>query len=467
MTDAMTDASVLPESGSARNERDEPVWDQLLALLAARKVIPIIGSDVVQVDGGAGVRPLTECVARRVADRLEIPLGEIERPTLNLIACRYLASGGDINDVYAYVNRALNAAPAFAIPDTLTKLARIDAFDLYVTTTFDDLLLRALNQERNAHAAEYTYSPKRPGDIPDGMNDCAVYYLFGKASAMPEYAVTEEDTLEFVHALQSDSRSPNQLLARLGTQSLLIIGSGYSDWLARFFLRIAKHKRLLEANDKTDYFADEPARANPLRQFLTNFSKKTKVFSTGGVEFVDELSLRWAEYRSTHPIGTGPVAQPQTEPRPVFISYASEDSVRAQELAAALRVLGVPVWIDKSGRGDVRSGLEGGDDWDHKIRTEIQRASLFVPIMSRHVATDEPRYVIREWKTAVHASENMPFGRTYIVPVRVDDLPESSPRVPDAFRATQWADARTAGPELIARRLQELYRTYQRAQASV
>jgi len=361
----------------------------------------------------------------------------------------------------------VNAAPAFAVPDVLTKLARIDAFDLYVTTTFDDLLLRALNQERNTSVTEYTYSPKRPGDIPDGMNDCAVYYLFGKASAMPEYAVTEEDTLEFMHALQSESRSPQQLLARLGTQSLLIIGSGYSDWLARFFLRIAKHRRLLEANDKTDYFADESARSNPLRQFLTNFSKKTKVFSTGDAEFVNELSVRWDDYRATHPLGAGPVPQPQSEPRPVFISYASEDAVHAQGLATALQALGLPVWIDKAGQGDVRSGLEGGDDWDRKIRTEIQRASLFVPIMSQHVATDEPRYFIREWKTAVNAAEDMPFGRTYIVPVRVDDLPDSSPRVPDAFRATQWADARTVGLDVIARRLQELYRTYQRVQASV
>lgn len=462
----MANPVIAPGAVAAQTDkREELFWDQLLALLAARRVIPIIGPDVARVECDATTVPLSECLARRVADQLDLPLGAGEHATLNTVACRYLASGGDINDIYAYVNRALNAQPPFAIPEALTKLARIDAFDLYVTTVFDDLLVRALNQERNTRVQEYTYSPKRPGDIPDVMSGCAVFYLLGKASAMPEYAVTEEDTLEFVHALQSDSRSPKYLLERLGTHSLLIIGSGYSDWLARFFLRIAKHKRLLEANDKTDYFADEPARSDPLRQFLTNFSKKTKVFSTGGPDFVNELSRRWEQYRSAHPLEASTPAPVQREQRPVFISYASEDASHARALESALRALGVPVWMDKPS-GDVRPGLEAGDEWDHKIRDEIERASLFVPIMSQHVTTDEPRYFIREWKLAVQRSEAVPFGRAYIIPVRVDDIAQMSERVPAAFRVPQWADARTAGPEPVARRIQELYRATQRAPAA-
>ena len=53
----------------------------------------------------------------------------------------------------------------------------------------------------------------------------------------------------------------------------------------------------------------------------------------------------------------------------VFISYAREDLPAVQKLKAALDAAGIVTWFDLD-------RLEGGDDYDHKIRANIARCSF-------------------------------------------------------------------------------------------
>ena len=64
----------------------------------------------------------------------------------------------------------------------------------------------------------------------------------------------------------------------------------------------------------------------------------------------------------------------------VFLSYASEDAVAAQQICESLRQTDVEVWFDQS-------ELVGGDAWDAKIRHQIQTCALVVPVIS--AATQE------------------------------------------------------------------------------
>jgi hypothetical protein len=138
--------AVQPPAGRAR-----VVWSQLEGLLAKRTVIPVIGPDVVVVDGELGKRPLTEYIAKDVEETLGLEPSQNGPSTLNDVACRCLASNMPIDEVYTAVKDSLDAHP-FEPPESLKKLARIDAFTLYVTTTFDDLLKRAIDTERFAGA---------------------------------------------------------------------------------------------------------------------------------------------------------------------------------------------------------------------------------------------------------------------------------------------------------------------------
>lgn len=446
-------------------------WRQLLALMDERRVVPIVGPDAMTVEGPDGPEPVTSFVARRMEALLELePAPGPAPPTLHDVACRWLTAAGSqrMAEVYGAVRLALDEAP-IAVPKALRKLARIRAFDLFVTTTPDDLLRRAIDDERfggRPMTKFFGYSPDDVQDLPAPLRRLdapVVYHLLGRASGVPDFAVTEEDTLEFVHALQSENRRPNRLLDELRARSLLILGSGYSGWLMRFFLRIARNERILLARSKTDVVADTRALSDPeLTAFLKQFSAQTKVFD-GAVAFIDELSTRWeahvaAKGDSSPAAGATPTADRADEEvreHAIFISYASEDREAALALADALSAAKLPVWLDR------RGGLEGGEDYEFKIRRHIEGASLFVPLLSPNVLTRQRRFFRLEWslagEVARRAAETLPF----IVPVRIGDVPPDAPEIPDYMRRAHWMDA-VGGRALdeIVQRLRELYREY-------
>jgi len=141
-----------------------------------------------------------------------------------------------------------------------------------------------------------------------------------------------------------------------------------------------------------------------------------------------------------------------TEPaRAVFLSYASQDAEAARRIADTLRAAGVEVWFDQS-------ELRGGDVWDQKIRHQIRDCALFLPIISSHTQERTEGYFRLEWRLADQRTHLMGRTRPFIVPVCVDDTPETDADVPDAFSAAQWTrlhngDARPAFVERVLRLL--------------
>jgi TolB-like protein/tetratricopeptide (TPR) repeat protein len=115
----------------------------------------------------------------------------------------------------------------------------------------------------------------------------------------------------------------------------------------------------------------------------------------------------------------------------VFLSYASEDVSAAERIAYALRAAGVEVWID-------RSELRGGDAWDQSIRKQIKACALFIPIISRHAHDRIEGYFRLEWKLAVDRSHLIAPDQAFLLPVAIDDTPQSDERIPDRFRELQW-----------------------------
>jgi TolB-like protein len=118
-------------------------------------------------------------------------------------------------------------------------------------------------------------------------------------------------------------------------------------------------------------------------------------------------------------------------PKAVFLSYAREDTEPAKRIADALRAFGVEVWFDQS-------ELRGGDAWDQKIRNQIKSCALFIPLVSGRTEERAEGYFRREWKLAVDRTHDMVGGRSFIVPVAIDDTPESRAAVPEEFMRYQW-----------------------------
>lgn len=127
-----------------------------------------------------------------------------------------------------------------------------------------------------------------------------------------------------------------------------------------------------------------------------------------------------------------PDSLPAAANRAVFLSYASQDTEAARRICEALRSGGVEVWLDTDG------GLEHGDAWDAKIRSQIKDCALFIPLISTNTQARPEGYFRIEWDLAAERAQGIAQGVPFILPVVIDDTRELEALVPDRFRKVQW-----------------------------
>jgi TIR domain/SIR2-like domain len=455
----------------------EAFLDDLLEFVEDGKVVPIIGEELLRVRQNGNEFPLYRYLADKLAQRLEIPADSLPpEPSLNGVVCHYLQTGGVPEEVYPKIRPILNQA-RFAPPEALLQLARIDRFKLFVTLTFDSLLATAIDQVRfggDNRTLELAYSPKNVQDLPgpiDELRQPVVYHLLGKLSSQPDYVITDEDTLEFLHHMQSKMVASEHLFDALRDNHLLFIGCAFPDWLSRFVLRIAKSRQLSLRRTEMELLVGSLAnRDTDLVLFLRHFSPRTKIASCSPAEFVAELAARYlartassAEHDSGAPSAAGEHLDGETdagasmEAGAIFISYTHEDQGAARRLRDFLEEeAGVDVWLD-------RRRLEAGDDWDHKIHRNIKNCSYFMPLISSAATRRQEGYFRREWAWASERAMDFADSAPFIIPVVIDDTPEHADGVPERFRRAQWTRLPGgAGTQEFRRRMIALVRDYRR-----
>ena len=197
--------------------------------------------------------------------------------------------------------------------------------------------------------------------------------------------------LEFICALQSEHLTPEKLFHELEHNHLLFIGSNFTNWLARLFLRMAKRHRLSDPRDVGEVLADNHSSSDGrLMAFLQQVSVRTRVYS-GAEKFVDELhralddAPRPGEVIELGARRSASCRREREMPEnAVFISYAREDLPAVQRLKAGLDAAGITTWFDLD-------RLEGGDDYDRKIQRNIARCSYFIPVVSATTAAPARR----------------------------------------------------------------------------
>jgi hypothetical protein len=409
-------------------------WEDLLDYIKDGRVVPVVGPELLktQVDGHEVL--LYHHIAAQLATELEIDKGRLRAGfNINDVVCQYLQRGQPTAKIYRRIRGILEKNPV-AIPDSLRKLARIRPFKLFVSTTFDSLLEQALNAERFGGAARTitrAYVPNQlrdEADLPPDYHKVSqplVFRLFGKASAIPDYVVTEEDTLEFISSLQSKERRPNRLFDELKNNHLLFIGNSFPDWLARFFIRLARGERFLAGGmHMMQYLADEQMRKDSnFILFLESFGRNQAEMYTesGPIEFVDELWERWQErnpggvvtpHDEDEDDASGAPMAPEGEA--IFLSYAREDSAAAFRIAEILEGAGLTVWLD-------RSRIRHGEEWSEKIYQNILKCSLFFPIISHNTQRRREGVFYEEWKCAEERARRMKADEIFIIPIPVDD----------------------------------------------
>src|SRR5215469_18878624 len=80
---------------------DDDAWDDLLSFIEERRVIPIVGPELLMVATERGPRLLFDWAAEKLAARLNVNVADLPQPfTLNDVVCVFLAARGRREEAY-------------------------------------------------------------------------------------------------------------------------------------------------------------------------------------------------------------------------------------------------------------------------------------------------------------------------------------------------------------------------------
>jgi hypothetical protein len=421
----------------------EQFWQELLSVIAYRPVVPVLGAELLTVQNKNGQQvSLYYAVAERLLEeygatgplsghgshRISISYGSLYE------AVRHLEAAGHpveplYNRIYWILNDLLTDQ---AIPEPLRQLAEITDFNLFVSTTPDDLLVRALNHQRygnHSTTREIQFSPNKPADLPESyqMADPAVFYLFGKAAPVPfVFAIHDEDALEFCYKFQDAAQ---EMSIRLRQHDLLFIGCTFTSWLVRYFLRVSNPDRLTSnGRGKKEYLTGDSANSDvQFAFFLNSFNFASRLYECNAAEFVAELNSRWKRRNQS------PGLQPPGTPAPLppaghfdfFINYCRDDEDAAKKIRDALVAMGgVTVWFDL----DI---LRPGDNLDDTIRNGVENSVFFLALISRNTERLDKHFIFSERGRAGQLVSQR--GVRFIFPIIVDEQGGPLDKYPIAF----------------------------------
>jgi hypothetical protein len=397
-------------------------------------VIPVIGRELSILDLPDGPTPISRYLARELTRRMGLDLpesAELEDVVDHVFGHPDLNS----DDVH-YELRQILTRSQLPTPQVLRQLASITDFDLYITTTFDPLMKQALDEVRGStHPTQvFTYSREsKMVDLPASYSPGAtpvLFRLFGAPGPDNDYALREEDLLQYCQRLLIPDRRPEILFDQLRTRKLLMLGCGFPGWVARFFLAAAKDDRLFTTGAGGAAAGTSMASDKSLVVFL---ERRKMLVHAGGdaVEFTAELFRRWAERGGG---GTEQGLEPAPAaflPGSIFLSYAREDVDAARRVFQALSRANLDVWFDER-------SLDPGDQFRDKILANISQCSIFIPLISNNTTKEGKRFFRLEWDEAQEQARYYPTEYPFIQPIVVDQTTDQAPYIPSRFKAANW-----------------------------
>jgi hypothetical protein len=412
----------VPDTAPRKNTfLDDDGWDNLLRQIRLGQVIPLIGPNLVTARDEANKEvPLFRLLAPKLAKALKLR-GAEKFTNLNEVVRAHLLAGRERTDVYAALGVLIDRLDAKPGP-ALLELAAITDFKLFITSTPDPLLAKAVAQQRSdfqPREGTISFHPngnsRRTCDLPKHIESPIVYHILGNHQTFPDFAIWEEDYMEFICGLQAATGTLENLFSLIKHSNLLLLGAPSEDWIVRFFLRVVRQQRLSERPQR-DYLSDRPELlGKPMTFFFDKAVKATHIIQGSPAEFALQLAERW---RESSPAASSdaeflrrlPAEMPQGS---VFISYSHDNSAEAIRLARDLAAAGVPVWLDKQ-------RLEAGQNWHRGLEQAVKDAcSFFISLVSAATEGDRSRFVHKErqWAASRHVD-----GFVFYIPV-VLDLP--------------------------------------------
>ncbi len=465
---ANPEPQAIPPQESDAAFLSEEEWGKLIRFIRHGQVIPVVGRDMITISNPADGKPvlLYRWLAPELARRLGLKNPD-ECTSINEAVSTYLLERGQRDNVYHKIGEIfdevltdLDQPPSAG----LLSLARVSDFNLFVTSAVDHQLAKALKAERPGFESTkqlIPFVPSTPVDLPEPLGGTCLFCALGHyRRTFPDFAVWDEDYIEYIYGFIEKRDTLERLFRQLNTRFLLLLGAPASDWIVRFLIRVARKERLSDrsVNKPGEFFADvrdtlEP----PLVDYFDKFIQTTRFINDNPVAFAEELCRRWEKLHGQAVSEDEFLARiPDAMPKDaIFISYASEDLAAALAVARGLHAVGVPVWLDKA-------RLKAGENYETSLEAAVRvHCSFFISLISDATEADagRGRYVHKErdWAAARHMD-----GFIFYIPA--DIRPPGAPRAaaePACFSKIHYhrLPGGTPTPDFI-RRLRELVDAY-------
>jgi hypothetical protein len=419
------------------NGLDEAFWNELLPRVAEGEVVPIVGPGAVTF--GAANELLYPWLAQRLPGDLDPPL-RLETPPRDLQAVvdAQRAQGRPVDRIYKRLYKLVND-PDLRPGRSLSSLAAIEGFQLFISTTFDPLLPRAVESASpGGRPEERLGAATLRGACPDLPQELArltrpfVYQILGRAEPVRDFVVWDDDMFHFLLRLNHQLPLLPRICEALQKSHFLVLGLSFADWLLRFFVQVVKQQRLSElaGTELLVFERLEPSERDRVVVYFSRLTKQIRVLPTDPLEFITELHDRWRQKhpaRSQDAFDAGRAHREAQRARGcVFVSYASPDLEVARYVVSQLQAAGCPVWFDKE-------QLQLGENWEELLREGVEeRCGLFLSIISNQTAGRLEGYNIFERNLAARRRERFAGTAVFYLPMRIDDgdplIPPNEPR---------------------------------------
>ena len=330
---------------------------------------------------------------------------------------------------------------------TLRDLLATRCFRVVVTTTVDPYVLWLMEEvwgkgnvrvcnicDTESHGpslGDYEYNEFH--DVPPTL-----YYAFGtinpSRTSQSLYHLTDDDALRIIVELYKQSHEERSNMNELtnyitpmgrGTQrpkprQLLCVGCDFDNWLFRFFMYVLSGDNMTSHEKEGGVVAMTWNENAKLQDYLEKRMVHTETDSRAFMRSLADI------INEKHPL---------SQAGDIFISYAHEDWVEANQLYLLLKDKGCHVWLD-----DARMGRDGnGTAYDDRIRKAIGQCNVFIPVLSDQTRLDLAslpckvadidfsipqdqwpqgvRFYMKEWQ---YAQECKDKGRTFeVIPFTV------------------------------------------------
>ena len=401
------------------SEWEDDNWNTLIYSIRHNKCILMLGPDAAVAEGQQ--HPLTEILANDLAEKLDPGDREkINASDLTQVAqCYYMRKGRQSLEakVSAFYEEKRNLC------SNLHRNLAALPFDFIVTATPDNMLIEALEKEDKKPVKKwYHFNGNNPRIVEEkwSKDEPLVFYLYGTLDKPNSLLLTENDLLDYLVALVSNTRPmPANVLSELQdeSKSFLFLGFGFRHWYLRILLNVLQVQKKGSFSFAMEQYHRLHADSDQLWQTLCFFQRsdyKINIFKQSLNEFASQLKERYKKY-----LPSLPARKPQVideNAAEVFICHASEDKDFAAYLYRELEAAGLRPWLDKK-------NLRGGDQWHRVIDKTLKKIDYFVVLQSQALAKKLSSYVIREINAALDRKSEFRRGIRFVIPAKIDDSP--------------------------------------------